>query len=174
MALVRDVKRLSEVGSVDEKRALVRAFLREIEYDPGSSSGTAYFWLVPSVNGESAAPEDEGDTRYQPTNPDSPRDASGCTRSEMSSEPTRFDDTRYVIKRKPGRAGSSSFEVVAGAGTAEAQMTRPFRWEVAIGFRMSPRPVTTYVGEPIMRKVPPPKKRSRRKVAGWRRVTRSG
>jgi hypothetical protein len=47
-AVARRFDRLVEVGTVDEKRTLVRAFLRLIDFDPESHSGTAHFWVVPN------------------------------------------------------------------------------------------------------------------------------
>jgi hypothetical protein len=39
----RHVDRVAASRTVDEKWTFVRAFLREIEFDPSSRTGTAYF-----------------------------------------------------------------------------------------------------------------------------------
>ena len=80
LALAGEVDRVSAHGTVDEKRAFIRAFLREIEFDPQSRTGTAYFYAVPSVNGD-AAPDPGGGTRYEP-----PTTGSGVDGSESPSD----------------------------------------------------------------------------------------
>jgi hypothetical protein len=43
LALAREVKQVAQLETVEEKRTFIRAFLREIKFDPTSRTGTAYF-----------------------------------------------------------------------------------------------------------------------------------
>jgi len=61
-ALIEDFPRLVAVGTVDEKRMLIRAFLSHINFDPKTHAGTAYFWSVP----EMSKPEASADLRSGP------------------------------------------------------------------------------------------------------------
>jgi len=65
-ALAPQVGQIAQLGTVKEMRTLIRAFLREIEFDPESRTGTACFYAVPSTNGE-AGPDPGAGTRYEPT-----------------------------------------------------------------------------------------------------------
>ncbi len=67
LALARQVDRVAAFGTVDEKRAFIRAFLRNIEFDPQTRTGTAYFYAVPSLSGEPVPiPVVEPDTNPRP------------------------------------------------------------------------------------------------------------
>lgn len=114
LLLAREVDQIAAFGTVDEKRTFVRAFLREIEFDPQSRTGTAYFYAVPSLNGD-AAPDPSTGTRYEPATTDS--DAAGSERPSdaMSSLRLRNDDARYAPKRTAPGGGDSSLIMVAGA-----------------------------------------------------------
>jgi hypothetical protein len=90
LALAREVDRAAAFGTVDEKRTFVRAFLREIEFDPSARTGTPYFYAVPSVNGDTAS-------------------------DGKSSLRLRNDDARYAQKGTAPERGDSSLIMVAGA-----------------------------------------------------------
>ncbi len=115
MLLAREVDRVAAFGTVDEKRTFVRAFLREIEFDPESRSGTAYFYAVPSVNG-GTAPDPGGGTRYEPATTDSSAEGAGLVPDDKTSLLLRNDDTRYAQKRTALGQDGSSLIMVAGAG----------------------------------------------------------
>jgi len=67
-ALMREVPRLVALGTTEEKRVLMRAFLSRIDFDPESRSGTASFWGMPMVteHGGPAAPAGRGRRRDLP------------------------------------------------------------------------------------------------------------
>ena len=48
--LMRDFARLAEMGTVDEKRILIRSFLQRIDFDPEAREGKAYFWVIPGLD----------------------------------------------------------------------------------------------------------------------------
>lgn len=114
LALAREVGQLAELGMVDEKRTVIRAFLREIEFDPESRTGTAYFYAVPSLNGDTA-PDPGTGTRYEPATTDSNADGSESPSGEKSSLRLRNVGARYAQKRTAPRGGGSSLIMVAGA-----------------------------------------------------------
>ncbi|HUW11919.1 MAG TPA: hypothetical protein VM537_19490, partial [Anaerolineae bacterium] len=100
---------------VDEKRTFLRAFVREIEFDPRSRSGTGYFYAVP-VLGEEGGPGLGGGTRSQPATMDSGAEVSKAAQDAKSSLRLRNVGTRYAPKRTAPEGGGSSLTMVAGAG----------------------------------------------------------
>gem|GEM_PF-6670674 len=92
LAVARSFDRLVKVGTVDEKRVLIRAFLRRIDFDPQERVGKAYFWVVPSVGQEEFFADAD------------------------SSRPLVSGNTRYTITRNAAQGGISSHSMVAGAG----------------------------------------------------------
>ena len=50
LTVARDFDRLVEEGTIEEKRTLVRAFLRAIDFEPESRTGVAHFWVVPNAD----------------------------------------------------------------------------------------------------------------------------
>lgn len=60
-ALMRGFVRLAEVGTVDEKRILIRSFLQRIDFDPEARKGTAYFWVVPGLDQKESGRTAAGD-----------------------------------------------------------------------------------------------------------------
>lgn len=50
LALMREMPRLVEYGTTEEKRLVVRAFLQRIDFNPETKTGTAYFWSVPTFD----------------------------------------------------------------------------------------------------------------------------
>jgi hypothetical protein len=108
------VGRVATFGTVDEKRTFVRAFLKEIEFDPRSRTGTAYLYAVPSVTGD-IGPDPGGGTRYEPATSDSDAEGSGSHADRMSSLPLGNVGTRYAQKRTAPTEGDSSLIMVAGA-----------------------------------------------------------
>ena len=115
LALVPQVTRISEHGTVEEKRTFLRAFVREIEFDPASRSGTAYFYAVPAFGGE-GGPGRGGGTRYHQHHADSPPETPGSPSEAASSLPIRNVATRYTQERTAPEGGGSSLIMVAGAG----------------------------------------------------------
>ena len=100
--LVRDFDRLVAIGTVDEKRSMVRAFLRGIDYDPESASGKAHFLLVPNAGHDDAgAGPSQGGSRKDPAR-------------QMSSGSIVSSDTRYHETRRAASDGTSSVIMVAG------------------------------------------------------------
>ena len=103
-AVARSFDRLLEVGTIEEKRTLIRAFLHGIDYDPESSSGKAHFLLVPNAgHDDGAAGPSPGGLRKDPA-------------QHMSSGSIGSGDTRYHEKRRAANDGTSSVIMVAGAG----------------------------------------------------------
>jgi len=132
LALARGVDEVAAFGTVDEKRTFIRAFVREIEFDPQTRAGTAYFYAVPSLSGE-PGPNPGGGTRYEPATTDSDAEGSESPPSGKSSLRLRNDDTRYAQKRTaPGEDGSSLI-MVAGAGFHGTHVTDAARRECRIG-----------------------------------------
>jgi DNA invertase Pin-like site-specific DNA recombinase len=115
LALAPQVNQVARFGTVDEKRTFIRAFLREVEFDPESRTGTAYFYAVPSPTRDSG-PEPSGGTRYQPATTDSAPEGSGLASDEKSSLRLRDVGARYAQKRTAPEGGDSSLIMVAGAG----------------------------------------------------------
>ena len=115
LALAREVDQVVASGTVDEKRTFIRAFLREIEFNPQSRTGTAYFYVVPSGSGDTG-PDPSGGPRYEPATTDSNAEGAGVPSGQMSSLLLRNDDTRYAQKRTAPAEGGSSLIMVAGAG----------------------------------------------------------
>ena len=114
LALAPQVDQIARFGTVDEKRTFVRAFLRGIEFDPESRTGTAYFWAVPEASGGTAPDPGDG-TRYEPATTDSGGDASGLTSAAESSLRLRNESARYAQKRTALGEDGSSLIMVAGA-----------------------------------------------------------
>ena len=114
LALAPRVDEVARFGTVDEKRTFVRAFLREIEFDPASRTGTAYFYAVPSVSGD-GGPDAGGGTRYQPATTDSAAEGAGLASDAESSLRLRNVGARYAQKRTAPGGGDSSLIMVAGA-----------------------------------------------------------
>jgi len=52
-------------GRVDEKRTLMRAFLRQIDFDPATQAGRAYFWVVPNGGQDGLEVRLAGQGRYR-------------------------------------------------------------------------------------------------------------
>jgi DNA invertase Pin-like site-specific DNA recombinase len=50
LTVARDFDRLVQEGTIDERRTLVRAFLRAIDFEPESRTGVAHFWVVPNAD----------------------------------------------------------------------------------------------------------------------------
>ena len=103
LAVARSFDRLVEVGTLDEKRSVVRAFLRRIDFDPESQAGKAHFWLVPDLRWDDPVTSPPGRGRRG--------DA-----AQMSSGSIVSGDTRYHEKRRAVGDSTSSVIVVAGAG----------------------------------------------------------
>ncbi len=143
MRLVWRVRELSQVGTVEEKRTLIRAFLRNIDFDPATRTGTAYFWAVPSV-GQGGEEGGRGrGTRSGPAIMDSGEDGPGGAAGGMSSFPVRNAGARYKEKRRAASGRASSFPMVAGAGFVEEKKTRVRRWIVEAAFRVPQRQLET-------------------------------
>ncbi len=115
LALVPQVQRIAEHGTVEEKRTFVRAFVKEIEFDPRSRTGTGYFYAVPLLGGDDG-PGRGGGTRYHQHHADSPPETPGGTSEAESSLPIQNSATRYIPKRTAPEEGGSSLIMVAGAG----------------------------------------------------------
>ncbi len=113
LALAPQVDRIARFGTVEEKRIFIRAFLRGIEFDPASRTGTAYFYAVPSVTGD-MGPEEDGGTRYQPTTTESAAEVSEGGPEGKSSLRLRNVGARYAQKRTAPAGGDSSLIMVAG------------------------------------------------------------
>jgi len=122
LALAREVDQVVASGTVDEKRTFIRAFLREIEFNPQSRTGTAYFYVVPSGSGDTG-PDPSGGPRYEPATTDSSAEGSESPSDGMSSLLLRNGDTRYAQKRTAPAEGGSSLIMVAGAGYHRAHVT---------------------------------------------------
>ena len=139
MRVVRDFDRLVAEGTVEEKRTLIRAFLRVLDFDPITRKGIAHFWVVPSVGQDefNAGPPGAGprnvpttDTadsdnqsheganglRNLPTTGDSSGEAPHDTQERMSSGVNVSKATRYNEERTRPVEGMSSLDLVAGAG----------------------------------------------------------
>jgi hypothetical protein len=114
--LVRDFDRLVEMGTVDEKRSLVRAFLRGIDYDPESASGMAQFWMVPGVSGDGDDSNPGGRGRRTDV-------AQNCSHEDPADDaagprllfPLGSGGTRFTKKRSAANDDASSFHMVSGA-----------------------------------------------------------
>jgi len=119
IAMARDFDRLVEVGTVDEKRSMVRAFLRGIDYDPESASGKAHFWLIPYAEADDGQHSPGGRGRRSDLADHAPAQASiGAADTRRSLFPFVSGDTRYAKKRSAAGGDASSFHMVAGAGYA--------------------------------------------------------
>ncbi len=115
LALAPQVDQIARLGMVEEKRIFIRAFLREIEFDPRSRTGTAYFYAVPSVTGD-IRPDSGSGTRYEPATTDSDEKGPERRLEGQSSPRLRSVGTRYTQKRTAPTEGDSSLIMVAGAG----------------------------------------------------------
>ena len=154
--MVRDFKRLVAEGTVEEKRTLIRAFLRVLDFDPITRKGVAHFWVVPSVGQDEfvagPAPRrgrnvpatitgDSGellqDGQNGPGNVAQTDNSSGetpqDTQGRTSSGVNLPKDTPYNEERTRRENGMSSLNVVAGAGFARAHATASLRREHQIG-----------------------------------------
>jgi len=116
MSVIRDFERLVAQGTVEEKRTLIRAFLRVLEFDPTTRKGVAHFWVVPSVGQDEffAEPPRRG-RRNPPPTTDSGTEASGSPQEPMSSDGSGVGDARHQYERHAVSDGMSSLDVVAGA-----------------------------------------------------------
>jgi hypothetical protein len=153
LALARDVDQVAACGTVEEKRTLIRAFLRVLEFDPESRTGTAYFYAVPSVNGDTA-PDPGAGTRSEPATTDSDAERSERPSDGMSSLRLRDDDARYAQKRTAPRGGGSSLIMVAGARYVARQKTRVMRWICELPFEALGRALDAFSGKDKLRLVP--------------------
>ena len=115
LALAPQVDQVARLGTVEEKRTFVRAFLRGIEFDPQSHTGTAYFWAVPDAGG-GMVPEPGPGTRYEPATTNFSEDDTRLPSAEKSSLRLRNVGARYAQKRTAPGGGDSSLIMVAGAG----------------------------------------------------------
>ncbi|MFB3882427.1 MAG: recombinase family protein [Armatimonadota bacterium] len=138
ISVVRDFDRLVKQGTVEEKRTLIRAFLRVLDFDPITRRGVAHFWVVPSVGQEefvagSASrgpryvpasmgsesanlPDGASGPGFTPQTTDSNGEAPYGPQEQMSSGLNVSEDTRYNEERTRPVEGMSSLRVVAGAG----------------------------------------------------------
>ena len=116
MGVIRDFDQLVAQGTVEEKRTLIRAFLRVLEFDPTTRKGVAHFWVVPSVGQDEffAGPPRRG-RRNPPPTTDSGAEASGSPQEQASSDGSGVGDTRYQYERHAADDGMSSLDMVAGA-----------------------------------------------------------
>ncbi len=114
LALAPQVEQIAQHGTVEEKRVFLRAFVREIEFDPASRTGTAYLYAVPALDGD-LGPDRGGGTRYQPATTDLAPEGSGLPSDAKSSLRLRNVGTRYAQKRTAPEGGDSSLIMVAGA-----------------------------------------------------------
>jgi len=110
-ALARGFDRLLEAGTMDEKRTLIRAFLRRVDFDPASGTGKGYFWVVPSMGRDGPEADERGNASRGRR---STQETAGPTPSPMSSFRDVSADTRYNRKRRAARDDTSSFPMVAG------------------------------------------------------------
>ena len=107
LALAPQVDQVTRFGRVDEKRTFIRAFLREIGFDPRSRTRTAYFWAVPEAG---------CGTRYEPATTDFAADDTRLPSAAKSSLRLRSESARYAQERTAPGGGVSSLIMVAGAG----------------------------------------------------------
>jgi hypothetical protein len=151
IGVVRDFRRLVAEGTVEEKRTLIRAFLRVLDFDPITRKGIAHFWVVPSVGqdefvaepapqrgrnipatiteGSGDLPhEGENGLRNVPTTNDLSGEAPQGTQERMFSGRDVSKATRYNEERTRRENGMSSLDVVAGAGLAALEKMRTRRW----------------------------------------------
>ena len=138
IGVVRDFRRLVAEGTVEEKRTLIRAFLRVLDFDPVTRKGVAHFWVVPSVGQDEflAGPapqrgrsvpatitEDSGDLLQDGQNgpgnvaqtANSSAEVAQDTQGRTSSGVNLPKDTPYNEERTCRENGMSSLDVVAGA-----------------------------------------------------------
>jgi len=106
LALAPQVDQVTRFGRVDEKRTFIRAFLREIGFDPRSRTRTAYFWAVPEAG---------CGTRYEPATTDFAADDTRLPSAAKSSLRLRSESARYAQERTAPGGGVSSLIMVAGA-----------------------------------------------------------
>ena len=112
----RDLNRLAAQGTVEEKRTLIQALLRVLEFDPTTRKGIALLWVVPSVGQDEffAGPAHRG-RRYAPQTTDSGTEASDVSQERTSSDGSGVRDTRCKYERHAASDGMSSLDMVAGA-----------------------------------------------------------
>ena len=160
LLLAREVDQIAALGTINEKRTFVRTFLREIEFDPQTRTGTAHFHAVPSVNGDTA-PDPGAGTRSEPATTDSDTEGPESPSDGKSSLRLRNDDARYAQKRTAPRGGGSSLIMVAGAGFEALEKTRTRRWLWRLPFACIGRAVDAFWQEAKLRliSVLTPKKR---------------
>ncbi len=186
IGVVRDFRRLAAEGTVEEKRTLIRAFLRVLDFDPVTRKGVAHFWVVPSVGqdefvvgplSERAAMRNpdqvrsSADARRQATGNDAQtanRDAevSQDAQGRSTHELDRTEATPYAKQKTCPRKGMSHEDLVAGARTDRKEMTRPWRWRLELPFYALRRVVDAFWEDAKVRLVKAEPKRKPRKVAG--------
>ena len=113
----RQFMHVSKEGTIDEKRTLIRAFVKSIDFDPQTRTGTAYFWMVPPVGQDDEVDGGRG-TRFITEDENLASDAPESAQDENASLPLRLVGTRFQAKRPAGQADRSSLIMVAGAGTS--------------------------------------------------------
>jgi len=135
IGVIRDFDRLVAQGTVEEKRTLIRAFLRVLEFDPTARKGIAHFWVVPSVGQDEffAGPPRRG-RRNPPPATDSGAEASGSPQERTSSDGSEVSDTRCQYEGHTANDGMSSLDMVAGAGYVALEKTRAMRWMCELPF----------------------------------------
>ena len=111
----RQFVQVSKEGTIDEKRTLIRAFVKSIDFDPETRTGTAYFWMVPPVGQDDEVDGGRG-TRFITEDANLASDAPESAHDENASLPLRLVGTRFQAKRPAGQADRSSLIMVAGAG----------------------------------------------------------
>ena len=136
IGVVRDFKRLVAEGTVEEKRTLIRAFLRVLDFDPITRKGVAHFWVVPSVGqdefvagplserGSLRTPDQGGSSvhaRRQAPGNNCQTANSGAEVSQDAQERSalgldRTEATPYAKQKTCPRKGMSHEDMVAGAG----------------------------------------------------------
>ena len=115
--IARSFEQLVEVGTVDEKRTMVRAFLRGIDYDPESASGKAHFWLIPYAEADDGQANPGGRGRRTDLGGNGGTDGRGAPGDgDRLLFPLVSGATRSVKKRSAAGGDASSFHMVAGAG----------------------------------------------------------
>ena len=112
-------------GRVDEKRTLMRAFLRQIDF----------LWVVPNGGQDGLEVRLAGQGRYRGA------PASGADADSSFHDHDEAGDTRFTKRRRTAEGDASSFSMVAGARSAPEEKTWwrvlgrevPFRWDFKRG-----------------------------------------
>jgi hypothetical protein len=165
-ALAPQVKQIAAHGTVEEKRTFLRAFVKEIAFDPASRTGTGYFYAVPLLDGDGGH-DGGGGTRYHQHHADSPPEEPEGTSGAGSSLPLQNVGTRYTPRRTAPGEGGSSLIMVAGAGCADEENTCLRRWIVETAFKAPQRALQTVSRCQRMGDAEPVRAPQRPKVAGW-------